>query len=53
MHEFVRCLLKRGEIDSVTWDRSAAVLSSEAMVDLIGLIGYYVMVAMTTKATRL
>jgi 4-carboxymuconolactone decarboxylase len=53
VHEFVRCLLKGGEIDSVTWDRSAAVLSPEAMVDLIGLTGYYVMVAMTTKATRL
>jgi 4-carboxymuconolactone decarboxylase len=53
VHEFVRCLLKGGEIDSMSWDRSAAVLSPEAMVDLIGLTGYYVMVAMTTKATRL
>jgi 4-carboxymuconolactone decarboxylase len=53
VHEFVQCLLKGGEIDSVTWNRSAAVLSPEVMVDLIGLTGYYVMVAMTTKATRL
>jgi 4-carboxymuconolactone decarboxylase len=53
VHDFVRCLLKGGEIDSVTWDQSAAVLSPETMVDLIGLAGYYVMVAMTTKVTRL
>jgi 4-carboxymuconolactone decarboxylase len=52
VHELVRCLLKGGEIDSVTWDRTVAVLSPEAVVDLIGLTGYYVMVAMTTKATR-
>ena len=37
VHDFVRCLLKGGEIDSETWDRSAAVLSPETMVDLIGL----------------
>lgn len=51
--EFVRCLLKGGEIDGATWERCAAVLSVETMVDLIGLTGYYIMVAMTTKAASL
>ena len=43
-------LIETRQVSEATYRRAAAVLNSAALVDLVGVIGYYTLIAMTIKA---
>jgi 4-carboxymuconolactone decarboxylase len=53
VHDFVIELLRDGTVGEATWSCCARVLPRERMADLLGLVGYYSSVAMTTNAANL
>jgi len=46
-------LLSRGRIDAVLYRQGVAVLGERGMVDLVALVGYYTLVALTLNAFEL
>jgi 4-carboxymuconolactone decarboxylase len=53
VYAFVRELLRDHVVSDATYVRAAAVLDQTALVELISIIGYYVMGALTVKAFEL
>tara|TARA_B100001094_G_scaffold289723_1_gene306816 strand:+ start:1567 stop:2307 length:741 start_codon:yes stop_codon:yes gene_type:complete len=48
--EFTRELVSEEKVSSDTFDRALNLFGEEGLVDIVGLIGYYNLVAMTLKA---
>jgi 4-carboxymuconolactone decarboxylase len=53
VYAFVHELLQNRAVSEATFARALAVLDQTALVELIGIVGYYVMGAMTVKAFEL
>lgn len=50
IHEFVKELYKTRRVSARTYGRVQAILGDAATVELVGLLGYYALVAMTLNA---
>ena len=48
--EFTRELVSEEKVSSETFDKALNLFGEEGLVDIVGLIGYYNLVAMTLKA---
>ena len=51
-YAFTMELLQRRDVGDATWRRARSVLDERALVELTGLVGYYVLVAMTLNTFR-
>lgn len=47
VHAFTQALLERKVVERAVWDRTAAVLGETAVVELVGILGYYALISMT------
>lgn len=47
VYDFARCLHEKHEIDDELYARSVKLLGERAVVELVGLLGYYTLVSMT------
>jgi 4-carboxymuconolactone decarboxylase len=50
VHDVARSVVASGRLDDATFAAGEAALGRQGLVDLIGLVGYYTMVAMTLNA---
>jgi 4-carboxymuconolactone decarboxylase len=50
LHALARALLDRNRIDQVLYDRSVQVLGTQAVVEVVGILGYYALAAFTLNA---
>jgi 4-carboxymuconolactone decarboxylase len=50
VHSVATALMKRGKIDNALYARAIEVLGEKAMVELVGILGYYSLVALTLNA---
>ena len=50
VHRFATELLRDQVVSPPTWDRAQAVLGMNAVIDLVGVLGYYALISMTIKA---
>ncbi len=53
IYDFVRELYKTKRVSDRTYKRVHAVLGDSAMVELVGILGYYVMISMTLNVFRM
>jgi 4-carboxymuconolactone decarboxylase len=53
IYAFVRELYKTNRVSDRTYKRVHAVLGDAAMVELVGILGYYVMISMTLNVFRM
>jgi 4-carboxymuconolactone decarboxylase len=49
VHAFVTELLQARRVSDATYERAAAVLGARALVELVGVVGYYNLIAMTIR----
>ena len=52
VHDFTAELLAHRDVDDHVWQRAREVLDERALVELTGLVGYYLLVAMTLNTFR-
>ena len=52
VHDFCRELLDDHEVSDATYRQTLAVVSEQATVELVGILGYYGLISMTIKAFR-
>lgn len=52
VHDFTAELLAHRDVADDVWRRASEVLDTQALVELTGLVGYYVLVAMTLNTFR-
>lgn len=50
VHDVTRALLTRGRIDDALYARATAALGEPGLTDLVGVVGYYTLVAFTLNA---
>ena len=50
VHRFATELLDVHAVSQPTWDRAQSVLGTHAVIDLVGVLGYYALISMTIKA---
>lgn len=50
VHAFATELLEKRRVSDATWNRAQAALGSHAVLDLVGLLGYYALISMTLNA---
>ena len=53
IHAFIRELYKTNRVSDRTYKRVHAFLGDAAMVELVGVLGYYVMISMTLNVFRM
>ena len=53
VHDFVTELYERKRVSDRTYQRLQTLLGDQAMVELVGILGYYAMVAMLLNAFRM
>lgn len=53
VHRFATELLTAHEVSDDTWARAQSLLGMRAVVDLVGLLGYYGLISMTINAFRI
>jgi 4-carboxymuconolactone decarboxylase len=53
LHAFIRELYKTNRVSDRTYKRVHAFLGDAAMVELVGVLGYYVMISMTLNVFRM
>ena len=52
VYDFVRALLKHGEVDDESYARIASELGDAQMVELVALVGYYSLVSLSLNAFK-
>jgi 4-carboxymuconolactone decarboxylase len=52
VHELATELLRTRDVSAATYARGEAMLGRQALVELIGILGYYQLISMTIKAFR-
>ena len=52
VHDFCTELQERQEVSDATWERGIAAFGEQAVVDLVGVVGYYGYLAMLMNAAR-
>ena len=52
VYEFCRTLLEQHRVDDALYSRTLAVLGEAAVIDLVGILGYYSFISMTINAFR-
>jgi 4-carboxymuconolactone decarboxylase len=50
VYEFCRMLLRDGRVDDETYASASQLLGTPGVVDLVGLVGYYCLIALTLNA---
>jgi 4-carboxymuconolactone decarboxylase len=50
LYEFARELLDMHEVTNATYDKARSVLGERGLLDVVAVLGYYSMIAMTMKA---
>jgi 4-carboxymuconolactone decarboxylase len=53
IHDFIRELYKTRRVSDRTYKRVRAILDDGAIVELIGILGYYAMISMTLNVFRM
>ena len=53
IYDFVQELYKTKRVSDRTYKRLQAILGDKAMVELVGILGYYVMISMTLNVFRM
>jgi 4-carboxymuconolactone decarboxylase len=53
IYAFIRELYKTNRVSDPTYKRAHVVLGDAAMVELVGILGYYVMISMTLNVFRM
>ena len=50
VYEFCHTLLRDREVDDALYDSAAAALGAAAVIDLVGILGYYSLISLTINA---
>jgi 4-carboxymuconolactone decarboxylase len=53
LYEFIRELYRTRRVSDRTYKKVGAFLNNEAMVELVGILGYYTLIAMTLNVFRM
>jgi 4-carboxymuconolactone decarboxylase len=53
VYDFIKELYRRKRVGDKTYARLQALLGDEAMVDFVGILGYYVLIAMSLNVFRM
>jgi 4-carboxymuconolactone decarboxylase len=53
LHAFIRELYKTNRVSDRTFKRVQAFLSDAAIVELVGILGYYALISMTLNVFRM
>lgn len=52
VYEFCRTLLEQHGVDDALYSRALAALGEPAIIDLVGILGYYSLISLTINAFR-
>ena len=52
VHDFSRQMLHKQQVDDATWQTAVAAFGEKGVMDLVGLIGYYALLAMVMNAAQ-
>lgn len=52
VHDLARSALETRQVDDALFARAQALLGTEALVDLVGLLGYYTLISLTINVFR-
>jgi 4-carboxymuconolactone decarboxylase len=53
IHDFIKELYRKKRVSDRTYAKAHAFLRNEGMVELVGILGYYVMISMTLNVFRM